>query len=181
MSQEEGDVPAQHGTSPSSYIPRTALRKRDSRQAAKLQQAVGKPFQTGNIAPSGWEPNLIKQATKLFLAGDKTCLGWEQNYFQALKIYFQALVIYFQALIIYFQGLKIIFRHVLRNFVAVHKGFLLKVRYNRSRMAWTCSSRSNVPSIQWMVKPRRSMPRNQVICRLANWWMLISSWLTISS
>ena len=133
MSQEEGDVPAQHGTSPSSYIPRTAFSKRDSRQAAKLQQAVGKPFQTGDITPSGWEPNLIKQATKLFLTVDKTLLGWEQNYFQALKIYFQALVIYFQALIIYFQGLKIIFRHVLRNFMVVHKGFLIIVPRNKHR------------------------------------------------
>ena len=159
MSQEEGDVPAQHGTSPSSYIPRTALRKSHCGQ---------------------WK-SLLWQLEKTFLTGNKTLLGWEQNYFQALKIYFQALVIYFQALIIYFQGLKIIFRHVLRNFMVVHKGFPIKVRYNRSRMAWTCSSRGNVPSIQWMVKPRRSMPRNQVICRLANWWMLISSWLTISS
>ena len=135
MSREEGDVPAQHGTSPSSYIPRTALRKRDSRQAAKLQQAVGKPFQTGDITLSGWEQNLIKQATKLFLTVDKTLLGWEQNYFQALKIYFQALVIYFQALIIYFQGLKIIFMPALRAFVSDIDGFLFWQR--RSLFRWT--------------------------------------------
>ncbi len=145
MSQEEGDVPAQHGTSPSSYIPRTALRKRDCRQATKLQQAVGKPFQTGDITLSGWEPNLIKQATKLFLTVDKTLLGREQNYFQALKIYFQALVIYFQALIIYFQGLKIIFRHVLRNFEAVHKGFLIIVVRGKAPNQRSTKSRCERP------------------------------------
>ena len=46
----------------------------------------------------------------------------------------------------------------------------------------TFSSWGRVASIQWMGMPRRSsMPRNQVIWRLANWWMAISSWRNISS
>ncbi|MGP1524007.1 hypothetical protein [Prevotella multiformis] len=34
---------------------------------------------------------------------------------------------------------------------------------------------------QCIVKPRRSMPRNHVICRFANWWMAVSSCPNISS
>ena len=48
----------------------------------------------------------------------------------------------------------------------------------------TCATFSSIgcmASIQWMVKPRRSIPLNHVIWRLANWWMAISNWLTISS
>ena len=35
--------------------------------------------------------------------------------------------------------------------------------------------------VQWMTVPRRSMPRNQVIWRLANWWMAVASWVRIWS
>ena len=45
----------------------------------------------------------------------------------------------------------------------------------------TLLSMGSRASIQWMVKPRRSIPLNHVICRLANWWMAISSWRNISS
>ena len=36
-----------------------------------------------------------------------------------------------------------------------------------------------VTQSMWM--PRRSMPRNQVICRFANWWMAMASLACISS
>src|SRR5690554_6474484 len=42
-------------------------------------------------------------------------------------------------------------------------------------------SMGSAASIQWMVNPRRSIPRNQVICRFANWWIAISSCRNISS
>ena len=42
--------------------------------------------------------------------------------------------------------------------------------------AWAAKSSSGITAgSQCMVKPRRSMPRSQVICRLANWWMAVSS------
>ena len=64
--------------------------------------------------------------------------------------------------------------------VAVHKVEDCVDR-NSSRAAATFSSIGRRASIQWMVQPRRSIPLNHVIWRLANWWMAVSSWATISS
>lgn len=36
-------------------------------------------------------------------------------------------------------------------------------------------------STQWMCTPLRSIPRNQVIWRLANWWMAVASFSRMSS
>lgn len=36
-------------------------------------------------------------------------------------------------------------------------------------------------STQWMRTPLRSIPRNQVIWRLANWWMAVASFSRMSS
>lgn len=36
-------------------------------------------------------------------------------------------------------------------------------------------------STQWMCTPPRSIPRNQVIWRLANWWMAVASFSRMSS
>lgn len=55
-------------------------------------------------------------------------------------------------------------------------------RYSRHRRSASAavSPKGASPSTQWMRAPRRSMPRNQVICRLANWCMAVLRACTMS-